>query len=1353
MSPHQRILFTALPNGPDVESEGRFRLSVHVAPRLTNDGGNTVLSTFSDWTHWPAVLQTIGWSVAFGAEPPKPATVVSAPPRSDLWEALFGPSTVVHSHEYTPFDDNIIHSFPVNNVKEFIRDRYTKAATASPTEHPHIDDLTGSNGLGPLGNSGHLESTQLAQLQLNKAITNGPPLANPRGDFAQLRHFHKPRMVKDAPVPKPALDFHRAIATVGQHPQLMRLLGLVVDLAFDVGDSGFPPSPNEVRVIPAYTPTGPSSLVSVRTRCLIGPGTFRARPREEDPELADGALPFNDTARFTVVQEDVDGAAIKAVQLLENLLRIQPGGKKSSASPDNYALPALRSGGLGVARTNRAPAMHKRLGRGTATNDKVENDPDNVVVDAEDVVRGYRIDVRDEREARWFSLSARTGSYAFVNGGKVEPFSDEGFVSTVPTSGDGEKPDLYLQETLFRWGGWSLAASRPGGRIATSQEEDPPVTFEPNTPGDDFPVRIDTKATPGTLPRLRFGRTYRLRARVVDLAGNSEPLNPASEDRRASPPVTYGRFEPIQSPPVLLHSPRTESESLERVVLRSNWNSGPDPAVDVSRHIVPPKAVQLMAEQHGMFDTAYPNSVVNSDAYPIISAYPGVAPPDPDAPVEQSEQGHFALSSERVQDPDDYQRTFYYPHDLVSLPYLPDPIGAGAALQFLDLPGTNPETPLFAAFASGTAWPAYRPVRLRVRQGPNLPRQKPTFDAASRHIDVPLAKGDVVHVRLSAFLHPGDLDQLGMWQWIVAGGGIGLRQVVVEGRHWMITPYRTLTLVHAVRQPLALARFLEEPNGTDLGIAGRTRGQTYAAFAGTLMYSRKSTVQIDIISAWDEYVDRGPGTAKPAPVARRTVPFKISGDRQQGKAGFDSVPLLPASDRQEFGDTKRRKVSLSTVVTSRFSEYFTERKKLNVQYGGNPSVLVGLSTEKGLVPGSVAVKNQVVTNPDDHTITGSKTYTEGGDFQVDANAGTVRFLRPDGENSTRIPEGQSVVVTYLVPPFTRPDPGEPFTPGVVDIPSTARPSAPKLVYVVPTFGWETSKDGVSGTITSKRFGNGLRVYLERPWWSTGEGELLGVVLLPGNGSATPPNELNLNVTQWGVDPVFRGPATSGKLPTLGNFPKRVSTGLQLSLPGVPKQFKVDVAGHSVGFDEKRDLWYSDIEISTKAYFPFVRLALARFQPHSIVDDAEGPLHLSGVVLADFAQLAPNRSVTMFNSNKPNTKNIVVFGSSYDRAGAQNLKATVRVTVESKDPNVPGALGWSPRGSSTTLTYGVNPQDPTETRWFGEFKVPPPKPGQAHRVVIEEFEYHATGTNGIAQTSARLVYADVIDLSSGVISTP
>src|ERR1700732_1521493 len=60
------------------------------------------------------------------------------------------------------------------------------------------------------------------------------------------------------------------------------------------------------------------------------------------------------------------------------------------------------------------------------------------------------------------------------------------------------------------------------------------------------------------------------------------------------------------------------------------------------------------------------------------------------------------------------------------------------------------------------------------------------------------------------------------------------------------------------------------------------------------------------------------------------------------------------------------------------------------------------------------------------------------------------------------------------------------------------------------------------------------------------------------------------------------------------------------------------------FDKPKNAWYCDIILDESAtYAPFIRLALARYQPHS-VPGAE----LSRVVLADFAQLTPDRSVVV-----------------------------------------------------------------------------------------------------------------------------
>ena len=122
--------------------------------------------------------------------------------------------------------------------------------------------------------------------------------------------------------------------------------------------------------------------------------------------------------------------------------------------------------------------------------------------------------------------------------------------------------------------------------------------------------------------------------------------------------------------------------------------------------------------------------------------------------------------------------------------------------------------------------------------------------------------------------------------------------------------------------------------------------------------------------------------------------------------------------------------------------------------------------------------------------------------------------------------------------------------------------------------------------------------------------------------------------------------------------------------------RVDVVPHDVFWDADRRLWFCDIEISHgSAYFPFVRLALARYQPSSLPE-----MHLSNVVLADFCALAPNRWLTVSNVN-PTRRGVRVFGpapelsAGYAEAFAarsesiNNGKITVHLPIEIAKSNI------------------------------------------------------------------------------------
>ncbi len=96
----------------------------------------------------------------------------------------------------------------------------------------------------------------------------------------------------------------------------------------------------------------------------------------------------------------------------------------------------------------------------------------------------------------------------------------------------------------------------------------------------------------------------------------------------------------------------------------------------------------------------------------------------------------------------------------------------------------------------------------------------------------------------------------------------------------------------------------------------------------------------------------------------------------------------------------------------------------------------------------------------------------------------------------------------------------------VSVPSSARPAAPIVHSVIPLFRWSDATEPEQPM--SRRHGRraGVRIYLERPWFSSGNGELLGVLLARGgDDNFGPPTEDQSGfpfVSKWGADPDLAG---------------------------------------------------------------------------------------------------------------------------------------------------------------------------------------------------------------------------------------
>ncbi|MFI9811831.1 hypothetical protein [Saccharothrix variisporea] len=1347
----QTITWTVLPNGvtPGVD---RVFFSVHVAPRLlTGPNPAGTLTDFPDWQDWPAKVSAATFGLEFPGIPGSGGTPLRvtarrvSTPVTRHWKALFPLTSRVEGHKLPKLVNRRLRSYPTRHVRDFLDQRYGRFGARYPEQFPPLADLAAADAFGPVGfefdsdrTGPGLERKQRLRDALEKLFTLDPQ--DPAGwavpfrpgdaltadgigmSFLQAERFHRRRgpLAGDPPrLEVPKLDFHQVVSLTREYNHLQRLLGLVLDfestdpalLALARGNE----RDTDVRVVTDLKPAlGTASEVHVRPtmRCRVGKGAsgtvFTAIP-DTDSDQRDRMLRVGDTDRFAVVQVDPDNAALAVRQFADTVTRArqeQNGQvvKRSAATPDTQALPALHTAGFSVGRLSRAARVARTADRNQKVNDAAFSSTtgakitDDISLNADDVVRGYRWDVRDETTGKWFSLMWRDGAYVFVRtaGEEVAVLEETAAQTALTSSGAEGDDDLYIQESLVHWAGWSLAVGRPGKGLAGDNglaDNEGPLDA-------DFPFR--TRFNARALPRLRFGRRYRLRARVVDIAGNSVTADQAdamTDPALSTAAETFRRFEPVPAPEVLLRSVPGEAESLEVMALRGN--TGADTAVGaVDRHVLPPRTTVEVAEQHGMLDRAVDGRPMDAVAYADLAAR--------DAAVLEQHASARTL-------PAPADEHWYYDTDSLPVPYLPEPLARRVLVR--GLPGVTTATTI--GQPSGTTWPNAQGFRIRLQQGtPGW-----SWNGTSRVLTVRLQPGDSYQLQLSAQFDSGDLDLMALWPLVEKGAAdwnaahptdqvnvTALRESVVGGRHWMFTPARTLTLTHAVRTPLAVP---------DVGAVTAKRptegqvGSTHAVLGPSVKVSRKSTGSVEFAGRWRMPVDDG--VTKPFDGDFRSAPVTVAVDRAHGPA--PDTETVEFSARHEFGDTKHRRVRYEVRAVTRFSEFFRERRE--VAFSGTQHTLGVPIDPAHLIVVDKQTQQQYHPGP-----LGGTASTATGDYVVtDAANGT--FERTTGG---RLTSPRTLEVSF-VRPETR------SAPAVIErnIPSSARPAAPAINRVVPIFRWENPAAG-----RSVRRGGGLRVYLERPWFSSGGEEKLAVLMWPDVVN-DPPEHVRGVLTAWGADGAMHSTVPPDDV-TPSCFPQAAVYGLGPAVPEFPTT-ELRFAAYDVAFDEDRGLWFCDIRVTQAngdplpGYFPFVRLALARYQPNSVPG-----CHLSAVATADFTQLAPDRTVVVTGSGSTRTVQVSGYGPLLTDSGRYN---EVRVTVERQlDGVTDPVLRWQPAGGgfATTITNPTN--DNGVQTWSGT--VPLPTGAGALRLVVEEFEVHRDGNGGTAAT--RLVHTDTVPLA-------
>jgi hypothetical protein len=347
----------------------------------------------------------------------------------------------------------------------------------------------------------------------------------------------------------------------------------------------------------------------------------------------------------------------------------------------------------------------------------------------------------------------------------------------------------------------------------------------------------------------------------------------------------------------------------------------------------------------------------------------------------------------------------------------------------------------------------------------------------------------------------------------------------------------------------------------------------------------------------------------------------------------------------------------------------------------------------------------------------------------------------------------------------------------VDVPASTRPLAPQVAYVIPTFGWQRQTQ--TNLKRSVRFGGGLRIYLERPWFSSGTGELLGVVLYDYSGNPTDLADAQERdrwkpfITQWGNDPIWRTQGLS-QVPGTEHFVDAIAQETALSLEEDATK-RVNVVGYPVAYDAERQKWYCDVAIDAAAtYAPFVRLALVRYQPCAL-EEAK----LSRVVLADFAQLTSDRAVVV-TADPYHPRQLQVTLSGLKPAGPTprlvptptqpvETPTQIEVLLQQRDEAINSDLAWT-----TIALISAAALPPTADRtilWSGRVQLPENPVPDRFRLLIQEYEMlsadytvNADGTTNpaipadltpetriLGMAPRRLVYAEAIALDAALLA--
>ena len=1155
-------------------------------------------------------------------------------------------------------------------------------------------------------------------------------------EFLLFSRRSRGMMSRDSDDLLPAPDFHQLLGLLHRSPALLRPLGLVFDLVFPVSIGT-----TVISITPPVLPGVPTGT-ELFTQCTVVTDNspahslidFFSTPQTAGVQLICKRF-LNLHARdsynapmFSLISQDSEGDIHKRVQASiadsHAVEYISKGNTApSTATPERPSavtlkkLSTVRSAGITLLHSQRVDRMEAALKRAAAPDLGLSTNP----FFADDLVLGYRVDVHSSAmSANWYRLGKRSSRYymldsngqptkkVFIPGTDAEKHVDEGFISPAATSTDPDDGESQIQvhQALFTWSGWGIGFPTLF-QAMNDQPQDPPSRTNQH-------VRVKPEYEhDGNLLPLRFGRSYDVRCRIVDVAGNScQPGDTDhSEDGAIALPVAMHRHEAIRSPQILLtealNSSSAPGAQSDRLVVR-------DHSGDTTRAIVPPRETLRLAELHGILhDPDVPPSAFPGIRLEDDGSFPQV---NPDATSAQESNAIFSADRSAPEP---------------TLPYYPDPLATFLRVNLLSysVPGNLPldllrekignPLPFYPSTQKG-AWPFCSPCRIRLIAG------KPGTGVSAELRFVP--KDD-----------NGDVSDL------------------VQGLLITLPPAATITL------NLSSASVTLDPC-----LDASANQQRIAQSASALTGRNASVMAMQFPTAASIANPPGPphlvatfATGAGAPDNFELVP----GPRQITTPVDPGVPqaLIALATSLETTEFKNQ-----FLLNGNFPSLSPSHPITLVHAVKKPLIDAAPAGtfEMKRALGQTVAQLYADLGPDQLWYSASKmichaTWTDKIDNLQKSDTGTIDVN--SSELVFELSEAQSAIlkqtmgtahplntlfhhlrdtrahkITYQLSAASRfrdyysEDADESDfirkSPPMVDIwvRSSDRPPAPVICYLIPAFEWRENNDPNCRGWVRQRL-HVIRVYHDRPFAVSGDLEQLGVVFAPGGHAQDESYKGAPYVSRVAMDPVHRAGADQA-------IPNQMTpdqlTGYTFApgcqLAEVNSPALVDVAAFDMKWAKQRQLWYCDIPTNfCKQYAPFVQLALVRYQAESLGSHAgEAEARISPVVFAEFTQTAPNRFASIQVKGRAVT--LTVSGDSYgSRLGLPPLYSDtsfdneISVTLQNRWHHLPPDMAWKP------CTCDIPPPDfkviDGVSTWTFNFTLPRHPSLFKYRLQIEETE--------------------------------